>query len=96
MIRHIVFFSARKREDIEAIASGLRQLGRIPLSTRFEVAVNSKVDTLGNEVDVVVYAEFPDQAALDAYKAHPIYAQSIAEVRPLRDLRLSADILAAD
>lgn len=95
MIRHIVFFSAKERGDVEAIASGLRQLGGIPFSTRFEVAVNSKVDVLGNEVDVVVYAEFPDQAALDAYKAHPIYAASTARVRPLRELRLSADIVAA-
>lgn len=94
MIRHIVFFSAKRKDDIEAIAAGLRELARIPHSQRFEVTVNTKVDPLGNDVDVVVYGEFADQAALDAYKRHPIYAQSTARVRPLRELRLSADVVA--
>lgn len=94
MIRHIVFFSAKRREDIPTIATGLRNLGRIPFSTRFEVMENAKVDAIGNDVDVVVYAEFPDRAALDAYKQHPIYGETTAMVRPLRELRLSADIAA--
>jgi hypothetical protein len=95
MIRHIVFFSARKRDDVDVIAQGLRELGKIPFSTAFEVAVNAKIDPMGNDVDVVVYAEFPDRAALDAYKRHPIYAETTARVRPLRDSRFSADIEAA-
>ena len=70
-------------------------LAGIPQSTRFEVSTNTKVDVLGNDVDVVVYAEFPDQEALDAYKAHPTYATCTAAVRPLRELRLSADIEAS-
>ncbi|MGH7005587.1 MAG: Dabb family protein, partial [Alphaproteobacteria bacterium] len=36
MIRHIVFFSARNKDDVEAIAAGLRRLGEIPHSTVFE------------------------------------------------------------
>ncbi len=95
MIRHIVFFSAKARTDIPVIKAGLEALGRIPHSLVFEVAVNTKVDPLGNDVDVVVYAEFADEAALAAYKAHPIYAESTANVRPLREFRLSADIVAA-
>ena len=95
MIRHIVFFTAKKGEDVETIAEGLRALGRIPLSTVFEVTVNAKIDPLGNDVDIVVYGEFPDRAALDAYKRHPIYAETIRQVRPMRDLRLSADFEAS-
>lgn len=94
MIRHIVFFSAKRKEDVSAIAAGLRMLATIPHSSHFEVSVNTKVDVLGNDVDVVVYAEFPDQEALDAYKAHPTYAACTAAVRPLRELRFSADIQA--
>ncbi len=46
---------------------------------------------MGNDVDVVVYAEFRDRAALDAYKTDPIYLASTQRVRPLRDIRYSAD-----
>lgn len=91
MIRHIVFFSARNPEDVEKIARGLEILGQIPHSDFFEIGINSKVDQLGGEVDVVVYAEFADEAALAAYKAHPIYQESIERVRPLREMRHAAD-----
>jgi quinol monooxygenase YgiN len=59
------------------------------------VSLNSKVDPLSDEIDIVVYAEFPDEAALAAYKAHPTYAEATATVRPLREIRLSADIVSA-
>lgn len=94
MIRHIVFFTARAGESIDAICEGLALLGTIPHSEHFEVSRNSKVDQISNEVDVVVYAEFADAAALAAYKAHPIYAEATRRVRPLRELRLSADFRA--
>lgn len=93
MIRHIVFFSARKREDVERIAEGLSMLGRIPHCDFFEVGINRKVDQLGDDVDVVVYGEFRDEAALKAFKADPIYAQCTALVRPLRELRIAADFV---
>lgn len=95
MIRHIVFFSAKRSEDVEAVRAGLSRLAAIPHSSRFEVSLNSKVDPLSDEVDVVVYAEFADAAALAAYKADPIYAEATREVRPLRELRYSADFEAA-
>ncbi len=93
MIRHIVFFSARRREDVDAVRDGLARLAAIPHSTRFEVSLNTKVDPLCDEIDVVVYAEFADQEALSAYKAHPIYAEATSDVRPLRALRFSADVV---
>jgi hypothetical protein len=93
LIRHIVFFSARAEEDIAAVKSGLELLGQIPHSSVFEVSLNTKVDPLCDAVDVVVYAEFPDQAALSAYKSHPIYAEATRTVKPFRELRYSADIV---
>ncbi|TIS31699.1 Dabb family protein, partial [Mesorhizobium sp.] len=59
------------------------------------VTLNSKVDPLSDEIDVVVYAEFDDDAALAAYKAHPLYSETTSQVKPLRELRYSADIVAA-
>lgn len=95
LIRHIVFFSAARPEDAGAVERGLRKLGGIPHSRLFEVSRNMKVDPLGDEVDVVVYAEFEDEAALAAYKAHPIYAETTRHVRPMRELRFSADVVAS-
>ncbi|RVD55327.1 Dabb family protein [Mesorhizobium sp. M2D.F.Ca.ET.185.01.1.1] len=95
MIRHIVFFSVRRKEDVEAVRSGLLALGKIPHSKHFEVTLNTKVDLFSNAIDVVVYAEFEDDAALAAYKAHPIYADTTSKVKPLRELRYSADVVAA-
>lgn len=94
MIRHIVFFTARDPTDLDKIVEGLELLGTIPHSSHFEVVRNSKVDQFGNDVDVVVYGEFADEAALAAYKAHPTYAATTARVRPMRELRLSADVVA--
>jgi hypothetical protein len=94
LIRHIVFFSARRKEDVEAVRSGLLALGNIPHSSLFEVTLNTKVDPMSDEIDVVVYAEFENEAALAAYKAHPVYARTTSEVKPLRELRYSADVVA--
>ncbi|TIO45667.1 MAG: Dabb family protein, partial [Mesorhizobium sp.] len=38
---------------------------------------------------------FEDEAALAAYRAHPIYAETTGRVKPLRELRYSADVVAA-
>ena len=92
MIRHIVFFSARKREDVERIQEGLKMLGGIPHSQHFEVGRNLQADQIaGTQIDVVVYAEFADDAALAAYKSDPVYQQCIDLVRPMRELRIAAD-----
>ncbi len=68
MIRHIVFFSVKPDQDIDVVRKGLEQLGTIPYSDVFEVLPNSKVDPMGNAIDLVVYAEFKDEEALFAYK----------------------------
>ena len=96
MIRHIVFFTARNREDLEAIQDGLMMLKNIPHARHFEVGRNLRADTITEaEVDLVVYVEFDTKAELEAYKAHPIYQQAIARVRPLRESRIAADVEAA-
>lgn len=77
--------------DVRRIVDGLSLLKNIPHALVFEVVQNRRVDTLSGEVDVVVYAEFADDAALQAYKTHPIYQQAIDIVRPLRELRIAAD-----
>ena len=97
MIRHIVFFSAADPQDVDAIQTGLMMLKDIPHAQHFEVGRNLQSDTIaGAQVDVVVYAEFADEAALARYKASPIYEACIAKVRPLREMRIAADFMASD
>ena len=91
MIRHIVLFSAKDPAEIEAIRDGLSRLSRIPEARRVEVALNAKRDSLSKEIDVVVYGEFDGFAQLEAFKAHPLYAESVAIVRPRRELRFVVD-----
>ena len=91
MIRHIVFFTAPHDSNVEAIRTGLQMLTGIPHADHLEIALNRKSDPTSKEVAVVVYGEFAAAAALAAYKAHPTYAASIAQVKPLRELRFAAD-----
>ena len=91
MIRHVVFFSVPDPADRDAVEAGLKLLERNPHALRLEVRRNLKRDLFANDVDFVVYGEFADAAALDAYKAHPTYGESIALVRPKREIRIAAD-----
>lgn len=96
MIRHIVFFSVKPDQHVETVRESLMALAAIPHSSHFEVTLNSKVDPMCDRIDLVVYAEFADAAALAAYKAHPTYAETTRKVRPMRELRFSADVEAAE
>ncbi len=95
MIRHIVFFSAREGQDVETVRKGLMMLATIPHADHFEVGRNMQSDTINHtSPDLVVYAEFADEAALAAFKAHPTYDACVAHVRPMREMRIAADFLA--
>ena len=91
IIRHVVFFSSKDVNDIDRIVDGLSMLSAIPSLRHFEVSRNRNEDQFSNDVDVIVYAEFENEAALKAYRAHQIYQDCIEIVRPLRDTRIAAD-----
>lgn len=91
MIRHIVLFTARDPADLPLIQASLARLAEIPEALRLEVAPNSRRDSLSAEIDLVVYGEFADFTALERFKAHPIYAESVAVVRPRREIRIAVD-----
>jgi hypothetical protein len=95
MIRHIVLFNAKDPKDKPAILEGLKMLETIKGNWTLQVRENIKTDQIGNDVDFVVYGEFPDLAALERYKADPLYAEAIRIVRPLRDMRVAVDVEAA-
>ncbi|ESQ77766.1 Dabb family protein [Asticcacaulis sp. AC402] len=91
MIRHIVMFSCKDRADVDVIYRGLSVLTQIPQVAHLEVALNEKIDQIGNDIDVIVYGEFASVEDFRAYKAHPLYEESIRRVRHLRDIRVAAD-----
>ena len=91
MIRHIVFFSAKDKANLDQIEEGLNNLTNIP-GAYIEITRNEKADQIGNDIDIVVYGEFESIDALNAYKDHPLYEKSTSIVRPLRELRFAADI----
>ena len=94
MIRHIAFFTAKTPADLDQIEAGLWLLKDNPHATHFAVHRNLRRDAIpGPHPDFVVMADLKDEAALEAYKAHPLYAESIRRVRPLRDTRAAADVL---
>ena len=95
MIRHIVFFQVKDGVDREIVYQGLSLLKGIPHCLHLEVGRNYRTDVISPDgPDFVVYGEFMDEQQLAAYKAHPLYQQSISVVRPLRDLRMAADFTA--
>ncbi|MDO5758726.1 MAG: Dabb family protein [Rhodobacterales bacterium] len=96
MIRHIVFFSAADGHSVEDVRAGLLMLADIPHADHFEVGSNLQTDKISHDApDLVVYAEFADEAALAAFKAHPTYAACTAHVRPMREMRIAADFHAS-
>ncbi len=96
MIRHIVFFSVPKGGDADAVEAGLSILTENPHASLLEIGRNTRSDLYDEKVDFVVYGEFEDEAALAAYREHPLYKKSTSLVRPIREMRIAADYDTAD
>ncbi len=95
MIRHIACLTVKHAEDLDRTRRLLNRLGEIPHALAFEVAANARIDPIGDAADIAVYGEFADEAALATWKAKPIYQERTQVVRPLRELRWSADFRSA-
>ncbi|MCR6633005.1 MAG: Dabb family protein [Magnetospirillum sp.] len=96
MIKHIVFWrlngecAATRAAQARAIKAALEALnGRIPGLLRLEVGIDVSGD--GDASDVVLYSEFTDRAALEAYHHHPEHQQAAPLVRTARAERRVVD-----
>lgn len=96
MLHHVVLFSAKSPEFVEEIYQGLKLLEQIPHAEHLSISRNLKADQISGDIDVVVFGQFKDTEQLEAYKAHPLYQESIKRVRPLRDTRAVADFFIED
>lgn len=83
---------ARNVERLQRSFDSLR--GRIPGLLRLEVGVDSSGADYA--CDVVLVSDFADQAALDAYAAHPEHLRVKEEVADLRTARYQVDYRVAD
>ena len=96
MIKHIVFWRmngetpAQRHAQAQAIKQALEALnGRIPGLLRLEVGIDISGDA--DASDVVLYSEFTDRAALEAYHHHPEHEKAAPVVRAARCERRVVD-----
>ena len=96
MIKHIVMWNVRGNTPTEKQEAALflknrfeTLVGRIPGMKRLEVGLDtSRVDYA---CDVVLYTEFENQEALDAYAMHPEHLRVRDELGDVRIARYQVD-----
>jgi hypothetical protein len=94
MLKHVVIWKVkdpvRKAEQAALVKAQLESLaGRIPGLLRIEVGVDIGYDADAH--DVVLYSEFTDRAALDAYQPHPLHLEVKKVIGPLLTARHAVD-----
>ncbi len=92
MIKHIVMWRINEpvRENALRIKQGLEGLnGKIPGLLRLEVGIDFSRE--GESADVVLYSEFENRLALDAYQSHPAHGEVVPLVKAVRSERRVAD-----
>ena len=99
MIKHIVMWNIRgdtpaaKARGIAQVQGSFASLrGRIPGLLHIEVGIDTSAADYA--CDVVLYSEFEDQAALDAYVSHPEHLRVKQELGDLRIARYQVDYAA--
>lgn len=71
MIKHIVLWRLKNKADVARAKQELESMrGKIPGLLSLEVGVNFAE---GSPVDLGLYSEFADRAALNAYADHPVH-----------------------
>jgi quinol monooxygenase YgiN len=97
MLKHVVIWKVKESSQRDAHVASVRQAleglrGRIPGLLAIEVGTDIGYDTSGQ--DVVLYSEFADRAALDAYQDHPLHQDAKALIGPLLTNRVAIDWIA--
>jgi quinol monooxygenase YgiN len=98
MLRHIITWklaavtSAEKLENSAAIAAALQ--GLVPLIPEIRsLTVASNVVSLDANWDLVLVADYDDEAALRTYIDHPEHQRVVGIIRPLVAQRAAVDFL---
>lgn len=97
MVRHILFWklkdefcaSDQRAQAMRKLADSVATLRGIDGLLRAEIGWNEA----GGEYNVVFYSEFADQAALEAFRDHPLHVAHRERCAPLVTGRLAGDLL---
>jgi quinol monooxygenase YgiN len=95
MIKHITMWKlkgegAQKQDNIRTTKAALETCkDLVPGMLKYEIGVDIGTDHA--PWDIVVYSEFADRAALDAYQQHPTHLAIKPVIGPLRELRGAVD-----
>ncbi len=92
MIKHIVLFSVKNSSDKNTIISALSEYKNIPEVLNFNLKENLKLDSVSQEIDIVLMCDFKSKEELNRYKENKLYIDTIDIVKPLRDTRIVVDI----
>lgn len=97
MIKHIVAWrfkdealGASKSENLARAKAALESLSEtVPSVEHLEVGLDVGA---GNDTwDIVIYSEFADRAALDAYQVHPEHVKAAQLIGEMREARSCVD-----
>jgi quinol monooxygenase YgiN len=99
MLKHIVMWQLKDHAEGADRAANAIELKRrldacaslVPAIHKFEVVIAQP--GLESTYDVVLYSEFEDKAALDAYTVHPTHKALVAFVTAVRDGRVCMDYI---
>ncbi|WP_338849500.1 Dabb family protein [Massilia sp. W12] len=102
MLKHIVMWKLKDFAEGASRAENAQKLKALLLSCadltpgtlKFEVALAS--DGLEATYDVVLYSEFSDKAALDAYQSHPEHVKIKDFIGAVRQERQCMDYLSGE
>ena len=90
MVKHIVLFKVKDKEDIQKGVDALMSMkGRIEGLLDIEVGV----DFLGSErsYDIALTTTHPDREALDYYQAHPVHQPVKKIMHEIREASVACD-----
>jgi quinol monooxygenase YgiN len=97
MIKHIVMWKLKDQAEGADCAANAREMKRrldecaaiVPGILRFEVSLAQP--GLEATYDVVLYSEFEDKAALEAYAVHPTHKALVPFIGAIREARQCMD-----
>jgi quinol monooxygenase YgiN len=97
MIKHIVMWKLKEQAEGADRAANAREMKRrldecahiVPGILKFEVVIAQP--GLEATYDVLLYSEFEDKAALDAYATHPTHKALVPFIGAIREARQCMD-----
>lgn len=97
MLKHIVMWKLKAQAEGMSAAENAQKMqglleacsALVPGMGRFEVGLAEP--ELGSSFDLVLYSEFDDNAALQAYQVHPQHQALVAFIRSVSEARQCVD-----